>query len=66
MDKDEANNDVPRIVNDYTLNPGSKEDGNDTSYTAFTAMLQANDGFTKADCGKADYYYILCKSRCYR
>lgn len=53
MDKDETNNDVPRIVNDYTLNPGSKEDGNDTSYTAFTAMLQANDGFTKADCRKA-------------
>lgn len=48
-DKDGTNE---RKVNTYTLNPGSKEDGKDT-YIAFTAMLQANDGFTKADCGKA-------------
>lgn len=51
-DKDETNKDVLREVKKYTLNPGSKEDSNDTPYTAFTAMLQANDGFTKDDCGK--------------
>lgn len=51
-DKDETNNDVLREVNNYTLNSGNKEDSNDTSYTAFTAILQANNGFTKDDRGK--------------
>lgn len=49
-DKDETNNDVLREVKNYTLNPGNK--GNSNDYTAFTAILQANDGFTANDRGK--------------
>lgn len=36
--------------NVYTLTTGTP--GSDDTYTAFTAILQANGGFTKADCGK--------------
>ena len=39
----EENNNV------YTLTTGTP--GSDDTYTAFTAILQANGGFTKADCG---------------
>lgn len=34
----------------YTLTTGTP--GSDNTYTAFTAILQANGGFTKADCTK--------------
>ena len=36
--------------NVYTLTTGTP--GSDNTYTAFTAILQANGGFTKADCTK--------------
>lgn len=36
--------------NVYTLTTGTP--GSDDTYTAFTAILQANGGFTKDDCGK--------------
>lgn len=43
-------NNQTKTAKQYNLTPGTK--GSDNSYTAFTATLQADDGFTKADCGK--------------
>lgn len=39
-----------KTTEQYNLTPGTK--GSDNSYTAFTATLQADNGFTKADRGK--------------
>lgn len=43
-------NNQTKTAEQYNLTPGTK--GSNNSYTAFTATLQANDGFTKNDCGK--------------
>lgn len=43
-------NNQTKTAEQYNLTPGTK--GSDNSYTAFTAILQANNGFTKDDCGK--------------
>lgn len=43
-------NNQTKTTEQYNLTPGTK--GSDNSYTAFTATLQADNGFTKADRGK--------------
>lgn len=43
-------NNQTKTAEQYNLTPGTK--GSDNSYTAFTAILQANNGFTKDDRGK--------------
>ena len=43
-------NNLTKTAEQYNLTPGTK--GSDNSYTAFTAILQANNGFTKDDRGK--------------
>lgn len=43
-------NNQTKTTEQYNLTPGTK--GSDNSYTAFTATLQADNGFTKADRGQ--------------
>lgn len=43
-------NNQTKTAKQYNLTPGTK--GSDNSYTAFTATLQANDGFTDKDRGE--------------
>lgn len=43
-------NNQTKTAEQYNLTPGTK--GSDNSYTAFTAILQANNGFRKDDRGK--------------